>query len=161
MRTEVDTNDSTGRDAERIGTAAETAERSEVFPFSTENPSGVPGTTEIQASVIAAIVGHVAGNVDGVERLGGTGGIVRAVADTVRSKAAALSTGVDVEAGSKEAIIDIHVTVTYGFRIPLVVQHVREEIAKELHNLLGLVAKEINVTVVGIEFTPGSNTRVQ
>ena len=155
----MDTNDSSGRDAERIGTAAE---RSEAFPFPTENPSGVPGTTEIQANVIAAFVGHVARNVDGVERLGGTGGIVRAVADTVRSKAAALSTGVDVAAGRKEAIIDIDVTVTYGFRIPLVVQQVREETAKELHNLLGLVAKEINIAVVGVEFTPNSNsTRVQ
>ena len=156
----MDTNDSSRRGTERIGTAAETSERPEAFPFATENPSGVPGTTEIQASVIAAIAGHVASNVDGVERLGGTGGLVRAVADTVRSRAAARATGVDVEAGSKEAILDIDVTVTYGFRIPLVVQQVREEIAKEFHNLLGLVAKEINIAVVGIEFPP-SSTRVQ
>ena len=29
----------------------------------------------------------------------------------------------------------------------------REAVAKEIHNLIGLVAKEINVSVVGIEFS--------
>ena len=124
----------------------------DAFPFETENPSGVPGVTEIEGAVIAAIVGHVAGRVEGVERLG-AGGIVRAIADTVRSTSANKATGVGVDAGKKEAILDLEVTIAYGHVIPTVVQAIREIIAKELYDLVGLVAKEINVTVVGIEFT--------
>ena len=122
------------------------------FPFETENPSGVPGITEIEASVIAAIAGHVAEGVDGVARLGNTGGIIRAVADTLRSAQSSKSTGVDVEAGKREAILDLEVVVVYGHRVPTVVQNVREAIAKTIYDQISLVAKEINVDVVGIEF---------
>ena len=122
------------------------------FPFETENPSGVPGITEIEGDVIAAIAGHVASRVDGVERLG-AGGIIRTIVDTVRSTSAAKAAGVGVESGKKEAILDLEVTITYGHVIPRVVQDIREAVARDLFNLVGLAAKEINVTVVGIEFS--------
>ena len=140
---------------------AKTGLSSDPFPFDTENPSGVPGVTQIEASVIAAISGHVARSVEGVARLGTTGGIVRAVADTVRSRAASLAAGVDVEAGKKEAILDVALIVNYGYRVPELVRKVREEVAKELNNLVGLVAKEINVSVVGIEFPDNERVRVE
>ena len=126
--------------------------RSSAFPFETHNPSGVPGITEIEATVIAAIAGHVAEGVEGVARLGNTGGILRTVADTLRSTQSAKSAGVDVEAGKREAILDVEVVVVYGHRVPTVVQNVREAIAKAIYDQISLVAKEINVDVVGIEF---------
>ena len=131
----------------------------DAFPFSTENPSGVPGDTKIEANVVAAIVGHVVGNVSGVDRLGNPGGILRAVADTVRSTAAARATGVGVQAGQREAIIDLDVVMVYGHRIPSVVQEIREIVAQELYDQIGLVAKEINVGVVGIEFPSNTPAR--
>ena len=134
---------------------------SNAFPFSTDNPSGVPGITEIESSVIAAIAGHVARSVEGVDRLGATSGIVRTVADTVRSRSAAMGAGIDVEAGRKEAILDIDLIVTFGYNVPKVVQNVRESIAKEIHDMIGLVAKEINVSVVGIEFPDAARRRVE
>ncbi len=140
---------------------AQTWMASDPFPFYTENPSGVPGLTQIEPSVVAAITGHVARNVDGVARLGATGGIVRAVTDSVRSRASALASGVDVEAGKREAILDMDLMVHFGYRVPDVVQRVREEVAMELHNLLALVAKEINVSVVGIEFPDGPRRQVE
>jgi uncharacterized alkaline shock family protein YloU len=127
----------------------------DAFPFSTDNPSGVPGDTKIEPSVVAAIVGHVVSSVSGVDRLGNTGGILRAVVDTVRSPAATRAMGVGVEAGLKEAIVDLDVVMVYGHRIPSVVQEIREIVAQELFDQIGLVAKEINVGVVGIEF-PGN-----
>jgi uncharacterized alkaline shock family protein YloU len=134
---------------------------SDAFPFSTDNPSGVPGITEIEASVIAAIAGHVARSVEGVDRLGGTGGIVRTVADTIRSRSSALGAGIDVEAGRKEAILDIDLIVTFGYNVPRVVQNVRESIAKEIFDMIDLVAKEINVSIVGIEFPDAARRRVE
>ena len=129
------------------------------FPFETENPSGVPGITKIEPNVLAAIVGHVADQIEGVARLGNPSGILRTVVNTVRSTAAAKATGVDVEAGLREAIFDLEVVVLYGFRIPSVVQEIREATAKEIYNQIGLVAKEINVNVTGIEFPEGAPQR--
>ena len=131
---------------------ATTSDYPNAFPFQTENPSGVPGLTQIEGDVLAAIVGHVASRVEGVHRLG-AGGIVRAIADTVRSTSATKAAGVGVDAGKKEAILDLEVTIVYGHVISKVVQSIREVIANELYNLVGLVAKEINITVVGIEFS--------
>ena len=100
-------------DAEsREDTSTEPESHSEAFPFSTENPSGVPGITEIEPGVIAAIAGHVA---KGVDRLRGSGGIVRTFADTIRSRSSAMGAGIDVEAGRKEAILDIGLIVTFGY----------------------------------------------
>ena len=131
----------------------------DAFPFSTDNPSGVPGATKIEPNVVAAIVGHVVGSVSGVDRLGNPGGILRALSDTMRSAAAARATGVGVEAGQKEAIIDLDVVMVYGHRIPSVVQEIREVVAQELFDQIGLVAKEINVGVVGIEFPSNQVSR--
>ena len=123
----------------------------EAFPYETENPSGVPGGTEISDGVIGAIAGHAARQVQGVVRLG-TGGLIRAVMGTGRSKEAAEAAGVSVEAGHREAIFDIELTIEYGHSIPNVVKDVRESVATELKRQVGLVAKEINVTVASIEF---------
>ena len=122
-----------------------------VFPFDTENPSGVPGTTDIYDEVIAAIAGHVAEEVEGVVRLG-AGGVLRALTDIVQDRAGQKSAGVEVEAGRREAIFDLELVVEYGHSIPDIVRQVRETVATELQDQVGLVAKEINVTVAAIEF---------
>ena len=126
-------------------------ERSEAFPFETENPSGVPGATEIEGRVVAAIVGHVADRVEGVVSVG-RGGLVRTVTDILASESARKGAGVEVEAGKREAILDIDLTVMYGHNVPNIVQEVREAVAKEIFQQIGLVAKEINVIVSSIEF---------
>jgi uncharacterized alkaline shock family protein YloU len=54
--------------------------------------------------------------------------------------------------GTKEAIIDLTLNVIYGFSIPNVIIEVRKKVASRLLELCGLIAKEISVKVVGIEF---------
>ena len=61
-------------------------EREDAFPFATENPSGVPGITEIEGRVIAAIAGHVAEGIEGVVNIG-KGGLVRTVTSILSSEA--------------------------------------------------------------------------
>ena len=51
--------------------------------------------------------------------------------------------------------------IDFGYRVPDVVQRIREEVAMELHNLLALVAKEINISVVGIEFRDSPRRQVE
>ncbi len=134
-------------------------EREDAFPFPTDNPSGVPGITEIEGRVIAAIAGHVAEGIEGVASIGRSG-IVRAVTNILGSEASGKASGIDVEAGRREAILDLDVTVMYGYSIPNIVKDAREAIAKEIFDQVGLVAKEINVVVTSIEF-PDKSARAR
>ena len=110
----------------------------------------VGGETSIDDEVIASIAGVAAKEVEGVASLG-TPSIRRTLAERLTG-AEARARGVDVEAGKREAIIDLALNVIYGFSIPTIVIEVRKRVAARLMELAGLVAKEINVSVVGIEF---------
>ena len=103
---------------------------------------------------MAAIAGHVAEEIEGVVRIG-TGGVFRALADIVQDTAQQKAAAVEVEAGQREAIFDLELVVEYGHSIPDIVRQVRETIAIEVKNQLGLVAKEVNISIVGIEFPEG------
>ena len=123
----------------------------DAFPFETENPSGVPGATNIRNDVIEAVVGHVSSTVVGVARVGAEGALP-AIARLVQSTATQMGSGVKAEAGRREAILSIDITVEYGHSIPDVVKEVRESVAVQLKEQVGLVAKEINVRVAAINF---------
>ena len=57
-----------------------------------------------------------------------------------------------VEAGRREAILDIDLQVIYGFSIPETILKVRHNVARRILELCGLITKEININVAGIEF---------
>ena len=54
--------------------------------------------------------------------------------------------------GGEKAILNIDLRVFHGFSIPEVVVKVRQNVARSLLELCGLIAKEINIKVIGIEF---------
>ncbi|UCG83061.1 MAG: Asp23/Gls24 family envelope stress response protein [Dehalococcoidia bacterium] len=110
----------------------------------------IKGETTIEDEVIGAIAGVAAREIEGVASLGKSS-IRRTIAERVAGSPEQ-ARGVDVEAGKKEAILDIDVNIIYGFSIPKIVGEVRRKVADRLEELAGLVAKEINITVVGIEF---------
>lgn len=110
----------------------------------------VGGETDIDDEVIASIVGIAAKEVNGIASLG-TSSIRRSIAEAVGA-AEGRARGVGVEAGKKEAIIDITVNVIYGFNIPNIIIELRKKVSIAMLELVGLIAKEINVDVVGIEF---------
>jgi len=110
----------------------------------------VGGETSIEDEVIAAIAGVAAREVEGVASLG-TSSIRRILAERIGG-AEERARGVEVEAGKKEAIIDLTLNIIYGFSIPNIVIGVRKKVAARLLEIAGIIAKEINVSVVGIEF---------
>ena len=110
----------------------------------------VRGETTIHDSVIASVAGMASREVEGVSSLG-TSSIRRAIAERVGG-GGQRGQGIAVEAGHREAILDVDLNVTYGFSIPEVVIKVRENVALKVLEICGLVTKEINVHVVGIEF---------
>jgi uncharacterized alkaline shock family protein YloU len=111
----------------------------------------IPGETIIEDDVVASIAGIAAMEVEGVANLGKSS-IRRMVAGVFGGAEGRARRGVDVEVGKKEAIIDLQLDITYGFNIPNIVAEVREKVASRLLEIAGLIAKEINVRVVSIEF---------
>ena len=119
----------------------------------------VVGQTEIDDDVIGAIAGIAAREIEGVASLGANS-IRRAISERVAG-GERKSRGVEVEAGQREAILDIDLRVIYGFSIPEIVMKVRQNVARRVLELCGLVAKEININVTSIEFTDKAPSRVE
>ncbi len=119
----------------------------------------VIGQTEINDDVIGAIAGIAAREIEGVASLGANS-IRRAITERVAGSERK-ARGVGVEAGHREAILDIDLRVIYGFSIPEIVMMVRQNVARRVLEMCGLVAKEININVTSIEFTDKSPSRVE
>jgi uncharacterized alkaline shock family protein YloU len=119
----------------------------------------VGGGTEINDEVIGSIAGVATREIEGVSSLG-TSSIRRSLAERVGG-AEQKARGVAVEAGRREAILDIDLRVVYGYSIPETVVKVRHNVARRVLELCGLVAKEININVIGIEFPDRMPGRVE
>ncbi len=122
---------------------------------------GFVGETIIGDEVVASIAGMAAKEIAGVGSLGRSS-VRRALTGWYADAAEKARSGVAVEVGKRECIVDLQVNVYYGHNIPNIVNEVRKKIATRLLEYTGLIAKEINIRVVGIEFTPEKpKTRVQ
>ena len=119
----------------------------------------IGGVTRIEPQVIGALAGIAARSVPGVARLGSTS-LQRSIRERF-GNAESRARGVEVEVGRKEAIVDISFKAIYGYSIPEIVVKVRQNVATSLLNLAGLVAKEINIRVTGIEFPDRMPGRVE
>ena len=119
----------------------------------------VGGETSLDDEVVGTVAGIAASEVEGVSSLGGSS-IRRVIVERVGT-AERKSRGVAVEVGRREAILDVDLRVVYGFSIPRVVVNVRENVARRLLEICGLIAKEINVQVVGIDFPDRMLGRVE
>ena len=119
----------------------------------------VGGSTNIEPEVIAAIAGVAAEAVEGVAALGTTS-LRRIIRERVGG-AERRARGVSVEVGRREVVLDIQVRVIYGYSVPKTVISLRQNVADRLLKLCGLVAKEINIRVTGIEFPERMPGRVE
>ena len=119
----------------------------------------VGGETTIEDEVIGAIAGLAAQEVEGVASLG-TRSFRRILAERVAGRESR-ARGVAVEAGQREAILDLDMRVIYGYSIPDIVIDVRQTVARRVLEMAGLITKEINISVVGIDFPEGHSDRVE
>lgn len=111
------------------------------------------GETEIDDEVIGSIAGIATREVEGVATLGGTS-LRRSLAERVGGGGGRQqrSRGVSVESGRREAVLDLTMTVIYGYSIPEIVVQVRQNVARRVLEMTGLVTKEVNIDITGIEF---------
>jgi uncharacterized alkaline shock family protein YloU len=115
------------------------------------------GTTTIQDSVVTAIIGMAAEEVDGVAtshggvRLpGDTSPTVGEFVDNLTG-GGSRTRGLSVDVGEQQTAADITINVEYGRSIPQVTQAVRERIIERVQILTGLEVTEVNIQVNDVD----------
>lgn len=121
---------------------------------------GFAGETILGDEVVASIAGLAAKEVEGVASLGKSA-VRRALTERLGGAQDKAKMGVAVEVGKREAIVDLQLVVLYGYSIPNIVNEVRKTVAARLIEFTGLIAKEINVSVVGVEIPEKRVSKVE
>lgn len=113
------------------------------------------GTTTIDDSVVAKIAGIATREVKGVASMGGNlSGAVAQVVGRIRGEDHATS-GVGVEVGTRQAAVDLVITVHYPAAITEVATSVRDNVIDQIEKLTGLEVVEVNIAVTDLAFPGG------
>lgn len=109
-----------------------------------ENTSSV----KISDDVVQIIAGIAAGEIDGVH--GMSNSLAGGIAELLGGKKS-VSRGVKVTITDNNiAVIDLHVIVRYGARIPDVAWNIQERVKDEVESLTGLSVEKVNIHIDGI-----------
>lgn len=107
------------------------------------------GTTTIQDTVVARVVGRAAREVEGVQMGGGVarkaGGLFQRASDSEPE-----TQGVSVEVGSEEAAVDLKMAIEHGNNLLEATRTVRDRINERVGDWIGLKVTEINITIENI-----------
>lgn len=106
------------------------------------------GKVEIAPEVIEVIAGIAASEVEGVAHMRGNfaSGVVEKLGKKMHSK------GVKVELSEEGIKVDVYCVMNFGVSIPQVAQQVQDNIRQTLINMTGLVAEEVNIHIVAVQF---------
>lgn len=115
------------------------------------------GTTTIDDGVVAKIAGIATRDVNGVDSMGGPlSGAVAEVVGRIRGEDHTTS-GVGVEVGTRQAAVDLSITVAYPASITEVASSVRENVIDRIEKLTGLEVVEVNIAVTDLAFQGGED----
>lgn len=106
----------------------------------------VAGDIRVTDEVIAIIAGIAAIEVKGVTAM--SGGIAGGIAEMLGRRN--MTKGVRVEAGEKEAVIDLFIIVDYGCRIPDVAWQIQERVKESVESMTGMRVLEVNIHIQGV-----------
>ncbi|GAA3143520.1 Asp23/Gls24 family envelope stress response protein [Streptomyces rameus] len=111
-------------------------------------PAETRGRTTIADGVVAKISGMAAREVPGIHSLGaGMARALGAVRERVPGGGGAVTRGVKVEVGERQAAIDLDVVVEYGVSIVDVAGGVRTNVISAVERMTGLEVVEVNIAV--------------
>jgi uncharacterized alkaline shock family protein YloU len=111
------------------------------------------GTTTIQDSVVTAIIGMAAEEIDGVTTSHGGVRLPGDASPTVGefvdnlTGGGSRTRGLSVDVGEQQAAADVTVNVDYGRSIPQLTKAVRKRVIERVENLTGLEVTEVNIQV--------------
>ncbi|HBT19422.1 MAG TPA: Asp23/Gls24 family envelope stress response protein [Clostridiaceae bacterium] len=105
------------------------------------------GVVKISEDVVGVIAGIAASEVEGIQGLHPTltGGITQVVTGKRN-----VTKGVKVTVGEQDAIIDMIVSIEYGFKIPEVVAKAQANVKETVETITGLKVSAVNVYVQNI-----------
>lgn len=113
------------------------------------------GTTTIDDGVVSKIASIATREVSGVASMGGNlSGAVAQVVGRIRGEEHATS-GVGVEVGTRQAAVDLSITVQYPAAITEVASSVRDNVIDRIEKLTGLEVVEVNIAVTDLAFPGG------
>lgn len=121
-----------------------------------ENENEV-GSVTISDDVVAVIAGVATAEVKGVSSMSGT--IAGGLAEILGKKN--MGKGVKVLIDGNTAVIDLHITVVYGAKVPEVAWEIQEKVKKAVESMTGLSVDKVNIYIEGvvIEREPKKETR--
>ena len=105
------------------------------------------GVVKISEDVVGVIAGIAASEIEGIQGLHPTltGGITQVVTGKRN-----VTKGVKVTVGEQDAIIDMVVSIEYGFRIPEVVKKAQSNVKETVETITGLKFSAVNIYVNNI-----------
>lgn len=100
------------------------------------------GKITMSDHVVATIAGHAIRDLPGIHAIGKSRLMSFGGDDPTH--------GIEAEVGSKEAALDLEVTLEYGSNVREVVRSVREKAAEAVDKMTGRTVVEVNVDIIGI-----------
>lgn len=113
------------------------------------------GSVQIHNGVIGAIARVAATKIPGVAEM--SGGLVDGLAGMIGKKTQ--DRGIRVDAQDDAVVVELHVIVEYGVRIPHVAWQIQTEVRKAVEAMTGKPVKAVQVIVQGIRM-PGQERPV-
>jgi len=104
------------------------------------------GVVQIADDVVAMIASLATTEVEGVSAMAGN--ITNELMSKVGMKS--LTKGVKVEVLEGNVVVDLAVTMEYGYNIPATCQKVQAKVKSAVENMTGLNCTDVNIRIAGI-----------
>jgi uncharacterized alkaline shock family protein YloU len=114
------------------------------------------GSTHIGEGVVATIAGLAARDIPGVHSMGSS--MARRVGqlrNLIPGSSEAVTQGVQVEVGEREAAVDLNLVTEYGQSIVDIADAVRRNVSGQVEGMTGLRVVEVNISVEDIHLESG------
>ena len=105
------------------------------------------GAVKIADDVVAMIASLAASEVEGVSAVGNN------LTNDLMSKVGVknLAKGVKVDVKESKVIVDVVVSMEYGFNIPSTSRKVQDKVKAAIENMTGLSCAEVNIRIAGVK----------
>ncbi len=105
------------------------------------------GVVQIADDVVSMIASLASAEVEGVSAVGSN--ITSELMSKVGVKG--LSKGVKVDVKSSGVVVDLTITMEYGYNIPATSRKVQDKVKAAIENMTGLNCAEINIRIAGVK----------
>ena len=105
------------------------------------------GAVKIADDVVAMIASLAASEVEGVSAVGNN------LTNDLMSKVGVknLAKGVKVDVRESKVIVDVVVSMEYGFNIPATSRKIQDKVKAAIENMTGLTCNEVNIRIAGVK----------